>query len=179
MLIQMNELDQGFPKRRCSLSFEQNSQNGAQLKVASAKKIVKGFADKLNLIMADEFSDGENSIISSNDLDEVDGGGTDPEESLQVENEAQIKNSAKADFLLTPSEVVSRRDLDVIQDAMVTSVLGDTIRGIKDRYVELKEDAKLYERFLVVWQVFRNTRMYKGDFLGLNIAFRTGETSDH
>ena len=90
-MIQMNELDQGFPKRRCSPSFEQNSQNGAQLKVVSDKKKVKRLVDKLKIIMVDRFSDDENSSIVSNDLDEVDGGGTDPEHSVQVENADQIE----------------------------------------------------------------------------------------
>jgi hypothetical protein len=65
--------------------------NGAQLKVVSDKKKVKRLVDKLKIIMVDRFSDDENSSIVSNDLDEVDGGGTDPEHSVQVENADQIE----------------------------------------------------------------------------------------
>lgn len=52
---------------------------------------MKRLVDKLKIIMVDRFSDDENSSIVSNDLDEVDGGGTDPEHSVQVENADQIE----------------------------------------------------------------------------------------
>merc|ERR1719223_1539240 len=53
-------------------------------------------------------------------------------------------------------------------------ILRDTIRGVQSHYPELKSRKELYERLQRIWEVYRNTRLYKGDFKGLQISFNMG-----
>jgi hypothetical protein len=118
----------------------------------------------------DDESDTENKSTCSPGLEDEADEITDTEVSPGMQEISNTENSQKVDFLFTPSDSVSAADLKLIDKAMVDCILRDTIRGVKSHYPEFNSKIEVYHRLEKVWEVYKNTRMYKGDFMGLKRA---------
>lgn len=121
--------------------------------------------------MNDDESDTENRSTCSPGLEDEADEITDTEVSPEMQEISNTENSQKVDFLFTPSDSVSAADLKLIDKAMVDCILRDTIRGVKSHYPEFNSKIEVYHRLEKVWEVYKNTRMYKGDFMGLKMSF--------
>ena len=73
---------------------------------------------------------------------------------------------------------ISEEHAKVLDDAMIEAIFKDTIRNIELSHPLITKGSVLKDRLKEIWKAYKNSRMYKGDYLGLEFSFKHKFTSD-
>jgi hypothetical protein len=89
-----------------------------------------------------------------------------------LELEIDPKDTEGVEELLSPTEDISAEDLRIIDSAIVHCIMKDTIQGVYTAHPDIRKGSIVDARLKQLWAVYKNTRLYRGDFLGLRLSFR-------
>jgi hypothetical protein len=126
--------------------------------------------------MSDSESESENEhehVTGLEELADVLLADDELENVLILDNAEEAENRRNGDILLSPSETISSDDVELLDMCMMDCILRDTIRGVHTLFPGIKKGSELDLRLSSLWKVYRNTRLFKGDFLGLHISFKS------